>query len=94
MVAPAVSTSLLPVATLSTEASINPLISLAALALRCASERTSDADEVTVEAARLALEAGLDAVHARAYELVGGADPGAGLREKQLNAMAAPGTAA
>lgn len=53
-----------------------------------------DADEATVEAARLALEAGLDAVHARAYELVGGADPGAGLREKQLNAIAAPGTAA
>ncbi|TCR61487.1 lysophospholipid acyltransferase family protein [Bosea sp. BK604] len=53
-----------------------------------------DADEATVEAARLALEAGLDAVHARAYELVGGADPGAGLREKQLKALAAPGTAA
>lgn len=43
-----------------------------------------DADEATVEAARLAVEAGLDAVHARAYELVGGRDPGAGLREKHL----------
>lgn len=43
-----------------------------------------DADEAAVEAARLAVEAGLDAVHARAYELVGGRDPGAGLREKHL----------
>jgi len=39
-----------------------------------------DADEATSEAARLALQAGLDAVHARAYELVGSRDPGAGLR--------------
>lgn len=40
-----------------------------------------DADEATQEAARLAVQASLDAVHARAYELVGGRDPGAGLRE-------------
>ena len=30
--------------------------------------------------ARLAVQDGLDSVHARAYALVGGADPGAGLR--------------
>lgn len=40
-----------------------------------------DADEATQEAARQALEAGLDAVHARAYALVGARDPGEGLRE-------------
>lgn len=42
-----------------------------------------DADEATQEAARLAVQASLDAVHARAYELVGSRDPGAGLRELQ-----------
>jgi lysophospholipid acyltransferase (LPLAT)-like uncharacterized protein len=36
-----------------------------------------DADEATLQAARLAVEEGLDAVHARAYGLVGTADPGA-----------------
>ena len=36
-----------------------------------------DADAATQEAARLAVERGLDAVHARAYGLVGGRDPGA-----------------
>ncbi len=36
-----------------------------------------DADDVAMEAARLAVEAGLDAVHARAHDLVGTADPGA-----------------
>ncbi|MBN9450891.1 MAG: lysophospholipid acyltransferase family protein [Bosea sp.] len=45
-----------------------------------------DADETTQEAARLALQASLDDVHARGYALVGGRDPGAGLREKHLNA--------
>ena len=40
-----------------------------------------DADEATCEAARQALEAGLDAVHARAYALIGDRDPGADLRQ-------------
>ena len=35
-----------------------------------------DADGATLEAARRAVEAGLDAVHARAYALVGARDPG------------------
>ena len=35
-----------------------------------------DADDAALEAARLAVEAGLDAVHARAYALVGATDPG------------------
>ena len=39
-----------------------------------------DADEEAMEAARKAVEAGLDDVHARAYAKVGGVDPGAGLR--------------
>jgi hypothetical protein len=37
-----------------------------------------DTDAVGVEAARLRVQEGLDAVHARAYALVGGQDPGAG----------------
>ena len=36
-----------------------------------------DADEAALEAARLAVERGLDVVHARAYALVGASDPGA-----------------
>ena len=36
-----------------------------------------DADAAALEAARLAVETGLNAVHARAYALVGAADPGA-----------------
>ena len=47
-----------------------------------------DADEATQEAARQALEAGLDAVHARAYALVGASDPGEGLREAATGARA------
>jgi len=39
-----------------------------------------DADEQAMEVARKAVEAGLDAVHARAYAKVGAADPGSGLR--------------
>ncbi len=39
-----------------------------------------DAGAAALEAARLAVQDGLDAVHARAYGLVGGVDPGAGLR--------------
>ena len=35
------------------------------------------AEEAALEAARLAVERGLDAVHARAYALVGASDPGA-----------------
>lgn len=38
-----------------------------------------DADEATIEAARRAVEDGLDAVHARAYALIGSRDPGAEL---------------
>lgn len=38
------------------------------------------ADAEAMEAARRTVEAGLDSVNARAYALVGGADPGAGLR--------------
>ena len=37
----------------------------------------ADADDAAMEAARLKVEEGLDAVHARAYALVGGEDPGA-----------------
>ncbi len=40
-----------------------------------------DADEASCEAARLAVQSGLDAVHERAYALVGARDPGAGLRQ-------------
>lgn len=53
-----------------------------------------DADEAAVEAARQAVEAGLDAVHARAYALVGGSDPGVGLREKHLAEAARKSAAA
>ncbi|WP_293797488.1 lysophospholipid acyltransferase family protein [uncultured Bosea sp.] len=49
-----------------------------------------DADEATQEAARLALQASLDDVHARGYALVGSRDPGAGLRDKQQAAAGAP----
>ncbi|MFJ5370450.1 lysophospholipid acyltransferase family protein [Bosea sp. CER48] len=49
-----------------------------------------DADEATQEAARLALQASLDDVHARGYALVGSEDPGAGLRDKQQQAAGAP----
>jgi len=40
----------------------------------------ADADDGQMEAARQAVERGLDAVHARAYALVGAQDPGARLR--------------
>lgn len=39
-----------------------------------------EADDAALEAARRAVEAGLDAVHTRAYALVGARDPGAELR--------------
>ena len=39
-----------------------------------------DADEAALEAARRAVEQGLDAVHARAYAMIGARDPGADLR--------------
>jgi lysophospholipid acyltransferase (LPLAT)-like uncharacterized protein len=42
---------------------------------------SAQADPVELEAARRAVEAGLDAVHERAYSLVGDRDPGAGLRD-------------
>jgi lysophospholipid acyltransferase (LPLAT)-like uncharacterized protein len=51
-----------------------------------------DADEATIEAARLAVEAGLDAVHARAYALIGASDPGAELGVKNRASMPAAGT--
>lgn len=47
-----------------------------------------DADEAAQEAARLALQASLDDVHARGYALVGSRDPGAGLRDSQQAAGA------
>jgi len=40
----------------------------------------ADADAEAMEAARLSVEQGLDAVHARAYARVGSSDPGAHLR--------------
>jgi lysophospholipid acyltransferase (LPLAT)-like uncharacterized protein len=40
----------------------------------------ADASEADLENARLAVEKGLDEVHARAYALIGAQDPGAGLR--------------
>ena len=40
----------------------------------------ADADDEAMEAARRAVEAGLDAVHARAYAMVGSRDPGDGVR--------------
>lgn len=39
-----------------------------------------DADEPALEAARQAIETELDVVHAKAYAMIGGRDPGAGLR--------------
>ncbi|MGD1016395.1 MAG: hypothetical protein ABR863_08150, partial [Roseiarcus sp.] len=39
-----------------------------------------DADEAALEAARQAVERGLDAAHARAYAMIGARDPGADLR--------------
>jgi lysophospholipid acyltransferase (LPLAT)-like uncharacterized protein len=39
-----------------------------------------DADDGAIEAARLAVERGLDEAHRRAYAMVGAADPGANLR--------------
>lgn len=41
----------------------------------------SDADDSALEAARKAVEEGLDAAHRRAYALVGANDPGADLRD-------------
>jgi len=40
----------------------------------------ADADASMMEAARLAVQNGLDEIHARAYALVGARDPGADLR--------------
>ena len=40
-----------------------------------------DADEAAMEAARRAVQAGLDEVHGRAYALLGKQDPGAELRD-------------
>jgi lysophospholipid acyltransferase (LPLAT)-like uncharacterized protein len=48
-----------------------------------------DADETALEAARRAVESGLDRVHARAYALVGAADPGAALKAKAAERRAA-----
>lgn len=53
-----------------------------------------DADEATCEAARLAVQTGLDAVHERAYALIGARDPGAGLREIQAEKAMAKADAA
>ncbi|MGO4573415.1 lysophospholipid acyltransferase family protein [Microvirga sp. 2TAF3] len=51
-----------------------------------------DADAATLEAARQAVERELDAVHARAYALVGSKDPGA--RRKQARPTLAEGSRA
>lgn len=48
-----------------------------------------DADEATIEAARQAVEAGLDAAHARAFSLVGRDDPAAHLIAANRAAKAA-----
>jgi lysophospholipid acyltransferase (LPLAT)-like uncharacterized protein len=56
-----------------------------------------DADPQALEAARLAVQDGLDAVHARAYALVGCPDPGAGratVAEARARAASAVGEAA
>ena len=45
----------------------------------------AEASQAQREAARLAVQEGLDAAHARAYALVGSADPGAGLRPALAN---------
>lgn len=45
-----------------------------------------DADEAQMEAARLFLQAQLDEIHAKAYAMVGGADPGAHLRDPTAKA--------
>lgn len=47
------------------------------------------ASEADCETARLALESGLDAVHARAYAIVGARDPGADLRSSSDASMGA-----
>jgi lysophospholipid acyltransferase (LPLAT)-like uncharacterized protein len=44
-----------------------------------------DADDATLEQARLAVQEGLDEAHRRAYAMVGATDPGAGLRTAQLS---------
>lgn len=49
-----------------------------------------DADATTLEAARDALEIALDRVHARAYALVGGTDPGRDLAPRVASAAVAP----
>lgn len=52
-----------------------------------------EADAATLESLRLAVQTGLDRAYARAYALVGGRDPGAGLRqagEARRAALAAP----
>ena len=47
-----------------------------------------DADDAAMEEARRAVEAGLDAAHARAYAMVGGREPGAGLTRHEPAAVA------
>ena len=41
---------------------------------------STDADDDEIEAARLAVERGLDEAHRQAYAMVGASDPGADLR--------------
>ena len=54
---------------------------------------SADADAAGMEASRRGVETALDAAHARAYALVGGLDPGAGLRAA-ANGATAPGATA
>jgi lysophospholipid acyltransferase (LPLAT)-like uncharacterized protein len=49
----------------------------------------ADADAAAVEQARSSLQAALDAVHARAYEIVGSRDPGASLNKASSAALLA-----
>jgi lysophospholipid acyltransferase (LPLAT)-like uncharacterized protein len=43
---------------------------------------SSNADEEEIEAARLAVERGLDEVHRQGYAMVGASDPGAHLKPR------------
>lgn len=53
-----------------------------------------DADATMIEQARLAIQSALDAVHARAYEIVGSRDPGADLRKGEASRIATGGRTA
>ncbi len=58
-------------------ASIGTPFNRGAIVLGDAIVVAADADEAAIEEARMAVQRGLDAAHARAYALAGGVDPGA-----------------